>query len=84
MKDRMLSKQTRLSGSYSVEVLTGDRDKSGKCVFDLLPYKKDVAEYCLGSLVESHAFQSEAKPQLRRILGNHEAYRKEMKPFEDL
>jgi hypothetical protein len=71
IKDRIASSQSSLGDSWSVDALTGDHDKSRKGLVDLFLYKRDMGMYLLGPVLESHAFQSEAKEMLRAIFKTH-------------
>ncbi len=83
VRDRIISKQSSLQDGWSVDLLTGERDKSHKGIIDLYMYKKDMATYLLGGLLESHPFQSEAKADLRKVFQSHQSYRKLFKPVAE-
>jgi len=72
IKHRIILKQSSIHDGWSEELLTGARDTSSKGIIDLYMHKLDMKTYLLGSLLESHPIQSEAKVQLPKIFKSHE------------
>ena len=81
VRDRCESKQANVDDGWSVDSLTGGKDKSGKGLIDLFLYKREIMQYILGPFAESNPVQSEAKPILRQVFANHAVYRQKLKPM---
>lgn len=81
--DRICSRQSSLQDGWSMELLTGERDKSNKGIIDLCMFKLEVCKYLLGPILETHAFQSEAKETVRMVFKSHASFRQLYKPLAE-
>jgi hypothetical protein len=78
----LLDNKLVLTSELNQKVLTG-KNAGGKGLFDLLVYKKEVADYLGGSWAEMCDIEYECKIMLRRISCNHHAFRKEFGSIRD-
>lgn len=60
--------------------ITGYRSASGKGFVDELLFKRSMLDYCLDTVLSKHPFADGPRAAIRRILADHESYRRDLQP----